>query len=254
MCTVTYISKGANEFILTSNRDENPSRSPSHISRTLENGLELLFPRDNTAGGTWIAVSNTNKVICILNGAYEFHQHTPPYRRSRGLMALDFFKYQDAESFFKHYEFGGMEPFTMVNFDDGDLWDVRWDGKRLDTTLLDSSGKYIWASATLYTQEAKNKRKKWFLDWQESRTDYSKQAILHFHKTAGEGDAWNDIIMNRLNMVRTVSITQINKLKNIIEMDYNDLLRAQYKWAQLKINNKKRGKLKKGKVDMDYRV
>lgn len=225
MCTVSYISKGKNQFILTSNRDENATRSPQNITRVEENGIELLFPRDNAAGGTWIAVSNTNKVICLLNGAYEQYKRQLPYRTSRGLMALHFFQLPDAQTFFDTFEFEGMEPFTMVTYDDGDLWDVRWDGTKLHKTPLDTEGKYIWASATLYDETAKTKRQKWFAEWQENRTDFSLEAIYKFHRYTGDGDEWNDLVMNRFGLVQTVSITQIIKEEESIEMQYNDLLR-----------------------------
>lgn len=225
MCTVSYISKGKNQFILTSNRDENAARSPQNISRVEKNGVELLFPRDSGAGGTWICVSNTNKVICLLNGAFEQYNRRFPYRMSRGLMALDFFQLPDAQTFFDTFEFEGMEPFTMVTYDDGDLWDVRWDGQQLHTIPLDTTGRYIWASATLYDATAKEKRQKWFAEWQNERTDYSLEAIYKFHRYTGDGDVWNDLVMNRMGLVQTVSITQIIKGKETIEMQYNDLLR-----------------------------
>jgi uncharacterized protein with NRDE domain len=238
MCTVSYISKGKNQFILTSNRDENAARSPHNITRVEKNGVELLFPRDHGAGGSWIVVSNTNKVICILNGAYVKHPHQPPYRLSRGLMALDFFQMRDAKTFFDTFEFEGMESFTMVTYDDGDLWDVRWDGKKIHTTLLNPDGNYIWASATLYDEEAKEKRQKWFAEWQENRTDYSLESIYKFHRYTGEGDIWNDLVMNRLGFVQTVSITQVIKEEESIDMQYNDLLRDKQSISKLSVSSR----------------
>ncbi|MBK9018424.1 MAG: NRDE family protein [Saprospiraceae bacterium] len=38
----------------------------------------LIFPRDTAAGGTWIAASDTNRVACLLNGAFVKHKHQPP--------------------------------------------------------------------------------------------------------------------------------------------------------------------------------
>ena len=104
MCTVTYIPN-KDGFILTSNRDENAARSPKNITRIDQNGTELVFPRDTTAGGTWIAVSETNRMVCVLNGAFDKHKHRPPYRRSRGLLVLDFFNFPNAESFFEEVDF-----------------------------------------------------------------------------------------------------------------------------------------------------
>ena len=96
--------------MLTSNRDENAARSPQHLDREEigpkgASGARLVFPRDTAAGGTWIAASDSNRVVCLLNGAFEKHHHRPPYRRSRGLMVLDFFRFATSVAFFEKYNF-----------------------------------------------------------------------------------------------------------------------------------------------------
>jgi hypothetical protein len=224
MCTVTYIPKGDNEFILTQNRDESPTRSAHNLLKINKNGKEVLFPRDSGAGGTWIAVSDSNQLVSILNGAFAKHNHQPPYRKSRGIMALEFFDYSNAEQFLQSYDFEGMEPFTMVIFDDGKLFDFRWDERYKFIEELDANELHIWASSTLYTKEAKMKRRIWFETWKKDRTDFSQSAILDFHRTAGDGDPENDLVMNRSNMVRTTSVTSIIKSNSTFEMYYSDLL------------------------------
>ncbi|MEO0339976.1 MAG: NRDE family protein, partial [Bacteroidota bacterium] len=89
MCTVTFIPQQGQDFILSSNRDEQASRSPQGLSRIDQFQKELLFPRDTEAGGTWIAASNKDQVVCLLNGAFELHHRQPPYRKSRGIMVLE---------------------------------------------------------------------------------------------------------------------------------------------------------------------
>ncbi len=224
MCTVTFIPKGNNDFILTQNRDESPNRSAQKLVKINQNGKELLFPRDSGAGGTWIAVSDSNQLVSILNGAFAKHKHLPPYRKSRGIMALEFFDYSNAGHFFKSYKFEGIEPFTMLIFDDGRLFDFRWDDQYKFIEELDITQKHLWASSTLYTKEAKMKRNIWFEEWQKGRTDYSQSAILDFHRTAGDGDPENDLVMNRSNKVRTTSITSIINTNSKFEMYYSDLL------------------------------
>ena len=105
MCTVTYIPQPGGHFVLTSNRDENAARSPQSLDSEVIGAAKLLFPRDTGAGGTWIAASDSNRVVCLLNGAFVKHQHQPPYKRSRGTMVLDFFRFATAESFFENYDF-----------------------------------------------------------------------------------------------------------------------------------------------------
>jgi uncharacterized protein with NRDE domain len=85
MCTVTLIPKGTNNFVLTSNRDEAPNRhtlSPDFYN--IEN-TKLLFPKDEVAGGSWIGVSEKQRVLCILNGGFEKHERKATYRLSRGV-------------------------------------------------------------------------------------------------------------------------------------------------------------------------
>ena len=50
MCTVTYLPLGNNNFILTSNRDEAPSRKTTPPKLYEEDGVKLTYPKDELAG------------------------------------------------------------------------------------------------------------------------------------------------------------------------------------------------------------
>lgn len=230
MCTVTFMPSKNNGFILTSNRDENAKRSPQNITRLVQKEQELLFPKDKGAGGSWITISSRNKLVCLLNGAFDRQERTPPYRISRGIMVLDFFKYSDANQFFTSYLFDGIEPFTMIIYDNGRLWDFRWDGTQKFVKSLDTKAYHIWSSATLYDKPIQLKREQWLEEWLTDRTDFSKEAILELHKKGGEGNPSIDFMMNRWNyLVETVSITQVIGKANELEMIYNDLINQQVK-------------------------
>ncbi|MEZ5057346.1 MAG: NRDE family protein [Saprospiraceae bacterium] len=224
MCTVTYIPKGENEFILTSNRDEAPSRSPKDLStESLDKG-KILFPKDTKAGGTWIAVSSQNQVACILNGAFKKHSHRPPYKMSRGKMVLDIFKEKSALDYFNHFDLEGMEPFTLVFYDKGYLWEFRWDEQMFHQTPLPVDSPRIWSSSTLYPSEMQEKREAYFNNWLQKNHAPNREEILHLHRTGGVGDPRYDYVMNRENIVRTVSITSIQKKSDQVHMKYFDLL------------------------------
>ena len=221
MCTVTYIPQPEGGFLFTSNRDEAPSRSSKEISsKQLENDVEIHFPKDAKAGGTWIAVSNDNRLICVLNGAFDRHEHQPPYRLSRGIMALEFFEYESAIDFFEGYEFKGMEPFTLVIIDNGNLFDFRWDGKETFMSMLDNASCHIWSSSMLYPLEIKEKREALFNNWLSTKKSISKEDIMDFHHNGKVGDPKYDLIMNRGNLVRTVSITSIVSKDRQFSMEY----------------------------------
>lgn len=233
MCTVTYLPQQEGQFLLTSNRDEAPHRSPEQISTEQLAGHQLIFPRDEAAGGTWIVASDSGRVICILNGAFEMHERKPPYRRSRGLMALDYFTYPDAQAFIRAYAFEGMEAFTMLVFEQGKVLDLRWDQATLYPHHLDPNQPHVWSSAPLYPAPIRRKREIWFEDWLKQQKTYERDAILHWHHTAGEDDPWTDVLMNRADIVRTVSITSIARQPDKIDMRYYDLLRDQIKTAKI---------------------
>lgn len=229
MCTVTYIPQPKHGFILSSNRDETAARSPQNLTTIEQDGLQLLFPRDTAAGGTWIAVANDGRVGCVLNGAFIKHKHKPPYRRSRGLMVLDYFTCLDAEDFEAHYDFEGMEPFTFIIVDRKGLFELRWDEQDTHFRRLDPEGCHIWSSATLYPDEVQAMRRRWFMDWLENREDFSLEAIQHFHHHGGEKDLWNGFVMNRNQIVQTVSVSHVVKSTDQIQLIYNDLIRAAVK-------------------------
>lgn len=233
MCTVTYIPLEGGNYLLTSNRDEAPARSPQNITRQRIAGQELAFPRDEAAGGTWIAISSANRLACILNGAFEKHERRPPYRRSRGLMALDFFEYPAAEDFLNDYRFEGMEPFTLIVLEQGRLLEFRWDEQQGHRQWLDAGQPRIWSSAPLYPPEIRRKREQWFDEWRKGRNRFTREEILDFHFNAGDGDPWNDVVMNRGDIVRTVSVTSIVKDAAALDMQYHDLLNRQMKQTKI---------------------
>lgn len=73
MCTVTYIPT-KNGFCFTSNRDEKASRETIQPTIYINNGMELIYPKDKVAGGTWVAADGKNRIACLLNGAFEGHK------------------------------------------------------------------------------------------------------------------------------------------------------------------------------------
>ena len=221
MCTVTYLPLGNNEFCLTSNRDESIGRQPLDLFYDEDN--MLLYPKEPKHGGTWISASKDNRLVCLLNGAFQKHKHEPPYRKSRGLVVLEYFDYGSTTQFILNYYFDGIEPFTMVIFDDGKLYDFRWDGLEKHLKELDAKLPHIWSSSTLYSDEVKEMRISWFQDWLNSKTPKNAAEILHFHKTAGANDKENGLIMSRQNnLVCTVSITQVIKTLKKFSFNYLD--------------------------------
>lgn len=224
MCTVTYLPYHEKGFILTSSRDESPLRQTSVAPvREIINGQEITYPKDQKAGGTWVA-SAEKATLCLLNGAFEKHRHQPLYRHSRGRVVLDYFQFEDTDAFLSDYKLTDIEPFTLVIVEEQRLLEMRWDEQRRHVREWNRCEPRLWSSVTLYDELARKKRDSWFREWLAKHPHYSIEDIRHFHRTGGEGDAENSILMNRQNLVRTVSLTSIWQAEDSPQMWYEGLL------------------------------
>ncbi|MEI7584323.1 NRDE family protein [Runella sp.] len=230
MCFVTYLPHQQG-FILTSNRDEHVGR-PKALppKKYIINGQSVFYPQDGLAGGTWIA-SSSKVTLCLLNGAFVKHHHRPPYRRSRGWVVLDFFSCEDTEDFVRNYDFRGIEPFTLVAVEQSpilQLAEIKWDGVQLYHNKLEPEAAHSWSSVTLYSNEVIRERQRWFEEWQQEHPLFEGEDVLDFHSFGGKGDVENDLIINRNNELRTVSITQIQKTTEQFLINYWDRLNDQH--------------------------
>lgn len=124
----------------------------------------------------------------------------------------------------------------MIVVEKGQLMELRWDGEQKHIRTLSTEEAHIWSSATLYTPEVQAKRAQWFNEWlEEHKGEYTRANILDFHRNAGDGDPWNDVVMNRNNIVRTVSITSVNRSLHGLDIQYNDLMSQSTKTAKIAI-------------------
>lgn len=233
MCFVTYLPY-QDGFILTSNRDEmveRPRATPPKKNH-IENEI-VFYPQDAQAGGTWFA-SSEKTTVCLLNGAFQKHQHRPPYKKSRGLVVLDYFKENDLEQFVNDYEFSGIEPFTLIIVQENALHELRWDEAKLHTKALNPAEFHSWSSVTLYNEEVVAERNLWFEKWQNDFPIFSGDDIINFHTFGGKGDVENDLLVNRNDKLKTVSITQVTKTSSLYLMSYDDqLINQKYRYRIL---------------------
>jgi hypothetical protein len=227
MCTVTYIPTKKSIY-LTSNRDEKNWRTDALTPAVynFESG-KMIFPKDGDAGGTWIAAHENGNIVIFLNGGLKAHTPKPPYRKSRGLVLLGILDHHSPYDCFVGMNLNGIEPFTAIIRDNGNLFECRWDGTAKHHQKIDPQIPHIWSSVTLYDDETIRKRRKWFEDWIENNNDPSRNDILHFHQFTGDGDAHNDLLMNRDGKVFTVSITCVEITGSGMNMNYLDLKNQQ---------------------------
>lgn len=218
-------------FILTSNRDEKTVRKPAlPPSKYILNNTPVFFPKDQQAGGTWIITTHHQFTLCLLNGAYKKHVGRENYKWSRGQVLLDFFHFNDVHSFSTEYDFNDIEPFTLIVVDEKekiDLYQLVWDGEKIHLEKKDENKENIWSSVTLYEPQVIEARKEWFAKWVQENPMTQRNEITHFHRFAGDGDPETNVLMNRNNVVRTVSITSVFKSQSETTMQYFDLINDQ---------------------------
>jgi hypothetical protein len=229
MCTVTFYPLSEGGYILCSNRDERMSRSDTMPPAAFPNESDCFyFPRDKESSGTWIAASSSGKTFCLLNGAFEAHKPSPPYKRSRGLVLLDILASEDPEKFPINPGFAGVEPFTLIMIRKLSqtfiLNELRWDGSQYHVKDLDNQIPHIWSSSTLYPPEVRIKREQWFNEWQTRNPSPGLNDLLLFHSRGGSGDQENDLIMSRSNDRQTISITAVEAGRNQKWMHHHNLI------------------------------
>jgi hypothetical protein len=223
MCTVTFIPTG-NRFFFTSSRDEQAGRPLALFPKVYEiKGRRVLFPKDAQAGGSWAAVNENGAAAVLLNGAIKAHQPEPPYRKSRGLVLLDLISECSPADAFGETDFNGIEPFTVILFDDNNLYSGKWDGRMKWLESMNTGKPHIWSSVTLYSPDAINKRESWFNKWLAANPYPGTLDILHFHQKGGDGDPFNDILMNREQKLFTNSISSIRLSPETAAFRYLDL-------------------------------
>jgi len=225
MCTVTFVPTNTG-FVLTSNRDEKNYRTTLPPSTYMVNGKPLLFPKDEQAGGTWIATDQKTKTVCLLNGAFENHIKNSPYRKSRGLILLESFSYDSFAEFAENVDLENIEPFTLLLIEHQKkitFLEFRWDGQQKHIKNIDVSKCYIWSSATLYNKETQQNRVEWFKQLLEKHANPDKGLLFNFHHTKQGAEQQNDMVMKRANGLETISISQVVVENLEVTFTYDDL-------------------------------
>lgn len=225
MCTVTFLpQKDIGNFILTSSRDEDRGRKRASFPfYHHDQQYKILMPQDGEAGGTWLASSSSGRTVCLLNGAFNNHKKSPPYRHSRGKVVIDFFT-QTIENFYDQYELNNIEPFTLIIVESQvttSLYEFRWDGEKKHLKTLDITQPHIWSSATLYDPMVVKAREELFDRWLVVN---DPKNIKSFHLLSAPLNKENNILMKRENGIETVSISQILFQSPYSNFSYHDMI------------------------------
>ncbi len=221
MCTVLFIPRG-DKYFFASLRDENPLR-PRAIAPEfkLMGDTVVLSPTDALAGGTWLGITETGNVIILLNGAFDKHERKINYIKSRGFIVAELLASNSPIADWDLFDMEAVEPFTLVVWNGGNLFELVWDGQIKHSSKLKATKPYIWSSSTLYNGEAKAHRKNLFANWIALDTPVSALSLLNFFKWYPDDE--NGFLMNRNDLTKTLSYSFIElQLNDFAELQYND--------------------------------
>ncbi|MBP6585004.1 MAG: NRDE family protein [Flavobacterium sp.] len=228
MCTVTYVSTNS-KVIITSNRDEKVLRQKAILPKDyLINGKKITFPKDPKAGGTWFAVAEEGTISVLLNGANEKHELREKYRKSRGLIVLDIISAENPLLEWEMIDLEGIEPFTIVLFHQNKLYQAQWDEISKTLAALNANENYIWSSSTLYSQNVRSQRSKWFNEFIENNSSLNEESMMHFHRYTMEDNTEFGLVINRNDLLKTLSITQTVIENNRLTLTHVDLQNEEF--------------------------
>lgn len=223
MCTVTYVPK-KDGFVFTSNRDEQPLRKTINPKNYQENGVDLFFPKDEVAGGTWIGLSGQERLVCLLNGGKVYHDPKIKFPKSRGVVVTQMLTAKDVLKDLQEIDLNGVAPFTLVVVDwkvNNKIYELIWCRNQKFLKELPVSEKHIWSSSTLYTEDMKAERREWFANL---KADVG--SVLAFHQNEVLGTVETSPKMKR-EVVETVSTTLVEKTNGNLCLEYHDYVKGE---------------------------
>jgi uncharacterized protein with NRDE domain len=224
MCTVSFVINNG-KIIITSNRDEQIIR-PNAVAPEFYtiNNKKILFPKDAKAGGTWFAVNQNGNTIVLLNGAKEKHQFKSDYyQKSRGLIVLDLISSDNILEAWNKISLEKVEPFTLVVYENKALFQLQWNEIQKDRIKLEISDKHIWSSSTLYSKKIREQRSSWFYEFVKTKNNITETDLYNFHSNTEIDNSEYGLIINRNNLLKTISISQVVIEDNNLTFDYHDL-------------------------------
>ncbi|KIX22287.1 hypothetical protein SY27_00010 [Flavobacterium sp. 316] len=222
MCTVTFV-RLKDSFCITSSRDEKVARERAiHPTKYIIKNKEIVFPKDPKAGGTWFAHDKKN-ILVLLNGAKEKHIPKTNYRKSRGLILIDLIITDNPLKEWHSIDLNNIEPFTIIYFNGIKLYQFQWNEIEKTTLELNSNENHIWSSSTLYEEEIREKRNNWFNKFLVTNSEIKANSLLNFHQFTEPTNKDFGLQINRNNILKTVSITQVEIKNETISLQYIDL-------------------------------
>jgi hypothetical protein len=208
MCTVSAVPAAGN-YIFTFNRDEQPERHTTFFIATQQLAhKQIYFAQDSKCGGSWFAADNLGNMIMLFNGAFKKHAKEKTYTKSRGIILLEIAAAEKMLVHFSNTVLTGVEPFSIILFENKKLYRLTWDGAAKHETELPQDVATIFSSATLYDDTVQAQRRQWLQDYLQKVAVVNNNTVFDFHAGYNKADVQNGLVINRPGSCSTLSISQ----------------------------------------------
>ncbi len=180
MCTLTAFHT-VDGLLITMNRDESRLRFEAGLKRTFDSieptqtktdnqtltkqAVELAYPVDGQAFGTWIGLNNHGVVMCLLNRYQDAHV---PNALTRGSIIPTALKHGQANVIFEHLEqldTLSFNPFDLLVFSVKESRLFSWDGTHYNFEALHLETGRMFSSSSIDAETILPHRHKLFDAW-----------------------------------------------------------------------------------------
>jgi hypothetical protein len=101
---------------------------------------------------------------------------------------------------------------------------LRWNESEKSILELDTNQSHTWSSSTLYSKEIRGKRANWFSTFLDTQPEVNEEELFNFHRYTEEDNSEHGLVINRNDVLKTLSITQTVLEQNKITIQYSDLI------------------------------
>ncbi|AWB66117.1 hypothetical protein C2869_06535 [Saccharobesus litoralis] len=219
MCTYTWLPQSSGA-IVTMNRDERRERPEGDKITTLsyqQGSLQVYYPIDKQAGGTWFGYNTAGLCLALLNRYQDAENQSIPeaVKRSRGDIIPHLLKCASLPHVIQQIEtndFSGYPAFDLMFTDGQELWQLSHRNPQQKPVLQQHASDlpFMLTSSSVAPEVTFNYRHHQFTQFLKHTSKTTAEFILeHFHLVQTKGLESESVLMSR-DLSHTKSICQID--------------------------------------------
>ena len=227
MCILSYIPSRVG-FTITFSRDEVYNRTSTAPELHNYKGQQLVFPKDNSSGGSWIGFNKTKSILgCILNNTGKSPNEPS---KSRGLHLINQLVSDNGN--LNDITLRDIAPFTQVffHFQTKTIIQIDLDGLSLKKQNISMYSPFLICSNILYDQKTQTELKTHFINQISTNADEDVSSSFHKRNLFYRN---HPIYLRKDCDIQTVSITKIVKNISGFTLEYKDVLNRKTEILQL---------------------